>query len=162
LGKFVYALGILNVGEQTSEDLANHFQDIEKLQNAGIEEINSIENIGPVVSQSIYDWFRHEENLKFINKLFQNGVQIKQQIKASASALKFKGKTFVLTGTLRTMGRDEAKKKIKALGGKVSSSVSKRTDYVVAGSEPGSKYSKALELDLKVLGEKEFIKLISS
>jgi DNA ligase (NAD+) len=159
LARFIYALGIVNVGEQTSEDLANHFGSFEKLREASIEQINAVENIGPVVSQSIFDYFRHKENTKFVDKLFRNGVTVINPEKKQAG--KLTGKTFVITGTLDTMSRDEAKQKIKALGGKVTESVSKQTDYVVVGSEPGSKYDKAQKLGIDILEEKQFSKLIS-
>lgn len=158
LARFIYALGINNVGEQTSEDLANHFLSLEKLKTAEQTEINSIENIGEVVSQSVYDWFRHKENLRFIQKLHDNGVKIVNPEKKKPG--KLTGKTFVVTGTLETMSRDEAKKRIKAAGGKISESVSKKTDYVVAGENPGSKLDKANSLGVKVLTEQEFIKIL--
>lgn len=161
LARFIYALGILNVGEQTSEDLANYFGSLDKLKNSSLDEINAIENIGPIVSKSVHDYFRHKENIKFIDKLLKNGVSIENpELKTKNS--KLSGKTFVITGSLDSMSRDEAKKKIKALGGKVSSSVSKLTDFVVVGSEPGSKYDKALSLGVKILEEKEFTKLTAN
>lgn len=158
LWRFIYALGILHVGEQTAQDLAEHFGSLEKLMNASLEEINDIENIGPIVTQSVYDFFRHKENIKFIQKLQKNGVKILPQEKKLAG--KLTGKTFVITGTLESMSRDEAKQKIKALGGKVTESVSKQTSYVVVGSEPGSKYEKALKLGVVILNEKQFLELI--
>lgn len=151
LAKFIYALGINNVGEQTSEDLAEHFRSLEKLTNASADEINSIENIGPIVSQSVYEWMRHHENIKFVKKLIDNGVVITNPVKKVAGQLT--GKTFVITGTLESMSRDEAKQKIKALGGKVTESVSAKTDYVVVGDDPGSKYGKAQKLGIKILTE---------
>jgi DNA ligase (NAD+) len=157
--RFIYALGINNVGEQTAEDLATHFGTLEKLKQASVEEINSIENIGPVVSKSVYDYFHTKENLKFIEKLLANGVSI-VSYKVSGISYKLAGKTFVITGTLESMSRDEAKKKIKALGGKVSESVSKSTDYVVVGESPGGKAEKAKELGVKILEEKEFLNVI--
>lgn len=158
LAKFIYALGILHVGEQTAEDLAVSFGSLEKLQGASLEEINNIENIGPVVSESVFKYLHEKENLKYINTLIKNGVEIlKQEKKVSG---KFSGKTFVLTGTLETMDRDEAKKKIKELGGKTSESVSKLTSYVVAGAEAGSKLLKAEKLGVKILNEEKFLDLI--
>ena len=158
LARFVYALGINNVGEQTSEDLAYHFGSLEKLMSAPAEEINNIENIGPIVSSSVYEYFQHKENLKFVNKLLSNGVEILNPKKKVAG--KLTGKTFVITGTLESMGRDDAKKKIKDLGGKISESVSSKTDYVVVGDSPGSKADKAKKLSLEILDEKELLKLI--
>lgn len=158
LARFIYALGINNVGEQTSEDLAEHFHSLEKLMAATEDDINAIENIGPIVSKSVAEWFAHKENLKFINKLLDNGVTIIEQAKKKAG--KLTGKTFVITGTLESMGRDEAKKKIKELGGKIAESVSKKTDYVVVGADPGSKYEKAQKLGINILDENGFIKLM--
>ncbi|MCX6755961.1 MAG: NAD-dependent DNA ligase LigA [Candidatus Nomurabacteria bacterium] len=158
LWRFIYALGILHVGEQTSHDIADHFESLEKIRKASLEEINNIENIGPVVSESIYNYFTHSENILFIEKLFANGVVIEKAKKTADS--KWKGMTFVLTGTLSTMGRDDVKKKILANGGKVSSSVSAKTSYVVAGESAGSKYTEAQKLGVKILSEDEFLKIL--
>jgi DNA ligase (NAD+) len=157
LSRFIYALGILHVGEQTAEDLAQHFGSLDKLMAAPLDEINFIENIGPVVAQSVFDYFHHKENLKFIGKLTKNGMKIYHEQKKAG---KLTGKIFVITGTLNNMSRDEAKAKIKQLGGKVTESVSKQTSFVVAGSEPGSKYNKAVKLGVEILGEKFFLELI--
>ncbi len=158
LARFIYALGIPNVGEQTSEDLANHFGKLDKLRQASADEINAIENIGPIVSSSVYDYFNHKEYQKFIDKLLQNGVSIINPQKQQAG--KFTGKTFVITGTLDNMSRDQAKQRIKALGGKVTESVSKQTNYVVTGAEPGSKYDKALTLSVPIWDESRFLREI--
>jgi DNA ligase (NAD+) len=158
LARFIYALGINNVGEQTSEDLAEHFGTLTKLRNASLDKINEVENIGPIVSQSVYDFFRHKENEKYIDKLLVNGVRIINPEKKTPG--KLTGKTFVITGTLESMSRDEAKAKIKAQGGKITESVSKKTDYVVVGDDPGSKYDKAQKLGVSILGENNFIKLL--
>lgn len=158
LARFIYALGISNVGEQTSEDIADHFRALDKIQSASVDEINSIENIGPIVSQSVHEWFSHKENQKFVNKLLANGVEIINPEKKSAG--KFSGKTFVITGTLNSMSRDEAKQKIKSLGGKVAESVSRKTDYVVVGEDPGSKYEKAKTLGVVILNEREFMSML--
>lgn len=158
LARFIYSLGINNVGEQTSEDLSEAFGSLEKLQNASLEEINSIPNIGDVVSVSVFDWFRHKENIKFLDKLISNGVKIVNPEKKKAG--KLTGKTFVITGTLAAMSRDEAKKKIKALGGKITESVSKKTDYVIVGEDPGSKYDKAQELGVKIIKEDQLQDLL--
>ncbi len=159
LARFVYALGIQNVGETTSEDLAEHFHSLEKLMQATAEEINAIENVGPIVSASVAEWFEHKENQKFVAKLLDNGVKIINPEKKKDG--KLTGKTFVITGSLESMGRDEAKAKIKSAGGKVTESVSKKTDYVVVGEDPGSKYEKAQTLGIQILDEKAFINLIS-
>lgn len=158
LAKFIYALGIKNVGETTSEDLAEHFHSLEKLIIASIDEINSIENIGPIVSASVSEWFAHRENIRFVNKLLANGVEIVNPEKKKPG--KLTGKTFVITGTLETLSREEAKVKIKAAGGKIAESVSKKTDYVVVGENPGSKNDKAKQLGVAILDEKKFLAMI--
>lgn len=158
LARFIYALGVANVGEQTSEDLANHFGNLEKIQKASLEEINNIENIGPIVSQSIFDWLKQAANKKFVDKLIKNGVEIVNPAKRKPG--KLTGKIFVITGTLLDMTRDEAKQKIKSLGGKVTDSVSQKTDYVVVGEDPGSKYDKAQKLGVPTLTEVELSNLL--
>lgn len=159
LPRFIFALGILHVGEQTAEDLAKHFISLDKLKEARLEEISSIENIGPVVANSVYNYFHNKENLKFIDKLFRSGVTI-ESYKLNTISYKLSGKTFVITGTLESMGRDDAKKKIRDLGGKVSENVSKLTSYVVAGAEPGSKMAKAQKLGVRILDEKKFLEML--
>jgi len=156
--QFIYALGIRNVGEETSRDLAEYFGSIEKLKKASLEELQKITDIGPVVAKSIYNYFREKRNLEFLEKLEKVGIQIGQEKKAKHQP--FKGKIFVLTGALETMTREEAKEKIRLLGGEISETVSKKTNYVIIGKEPGSKYEKAKELGVKTISEKEFLKII--
>jgi len=158
LWRFIYALGIINVGEETAKDIANHFGTLEKIMSATVDEINSIENIGPIVSKSVHDFFRDKQNEKFIDKLLRNGVKPENAPKQKKG--KFTGLTFVITGTLDSMSREEAKEKINSLGGKVSGSVSKNTSYVLAGENPGSKYDNAEKLGVKILNEGEFQKLL--
>lgn len=158
LAKFIYALGIHNVGEQTSEDIAYAFGSLENIKNASIDDFNAIENIGGVVSASVYDWFHHKENLKFLDKLITNGVEVANPEKKIDG--KLTGKTFVITGTLDTLSRDEAKKLIKAQGGKITDSVSKNTDFVVVGADPGSKFDKAKALGIEILDESRLLKLV--
>ncbi len=158
LPRFIYALGIRNVGDQTAIDLARHFGSIRKIRDAKLEAIYPILNIGPVVAKSIYDWFNNRDNLKFLEKL-QKFVKI-QNPKSKIQNLKLKGRIFVLTGGLETMTRDEAKAKIRELGGNISEFVSSKTNYVVAGSEPGSKVKKAKKLGVKIISEQEFLKII--
>ncbi len=157
LWRFIYSLGILHVGEQTARDIAGHFKSLENIEKANIEEINSIENIGPVVSNSIYEFFKHKENILFIKKLIKSGVIIDNTSIEKGS--KLKDKIFVLTGTLSSLSRDDAKKKIIKEGGRISSSVSIKTNYVVVGEEPGSKYEDAKKLGVKILSEKDFLGL---
>lgn len=152
LNKFIYSLGIRHVGEETAELLAKRFGTFEKITKASFGELSEIEGVGEVVAQSVIDWFLNKDNSLEISGLlpFLNIEKLK------AGGSKFAGLTFVLTGTLKNMSRDEAKKKIKDLGGKVASSVSKNTSYVVAGEDPGSKFSDAQKLGVKILDEKGF------
>ena len=162
LSRFLWALGILHVGEETARDLAVHFGTLDQLISSArkdLAEIDSIENIGPAVSGSVYKFFRDKSNLDFIKKLEENGVIIEKTEKKKAG--KLTGLTFVLTGALSQMSRELAKEKIISLGGKVAGSVSKNTSYVVAGEDPGSKFTKAEKLGVKVLTEKEFLKMLS-
>lgn len=157
LWRFIYALGILHVGEQTAHDIADTFGVLSKIMNSTEEKINEIENIGPVVSHSVYEFFQDKKNQKFIAKLLENGVS---PFQTKGMSKKLAGKTFVLTGTLPTLSRDDAKKKILASGGKVSSSVSKNTTYVLSGENPGSKYDDAKKLGVKIIDEAEFLKIL--
>jgi len=158
LAKFIYALGIRNIGEETAIDLAKHFQSLNKIKTANLDDFEKILDIGPVVAKSIYEWFSEKDNLKFLEKL-EKKLKITNP-KPSPGSEKLKGKTFVLTGSLEKMSRDEARAKIRELGGDVSDSVSSKTDYVVVGSEPGSKAEKAKKLGIKSLDEKQFLNLI--
>lgn len=158
LSKFLYALGILHVGEQTAEDLAVHFGSLEKLLKATPEQINSIENIGPVVAKSVYEYLRTPEHRFYIEKLLSVGVRPEKQTAKAVG--KFTGKSFVITGTLESFSRDEAKKYIKQQGGVVSESVSKNTSFLVVGSDPGSKLAKAESFGVPVVSESEFKKLL--
>jgi DNA ligase (NAD+) len=159
LSHLIFALGIRNVGEHLATVLAREFRSIDNLRNKTIEELTEIKEIGPIVGESIYNFFHDEKNLKVLEKLRKGGVRFPEmKVKAKATALS--GKTFVLTGGLDSFTRDEAKRIIEDLGGRVSSSVSKNTDYVVAGKETGSKLDKAKELGIKTIDEEEFKKLI--
>jgi len=169
LDKFVYSLGINHVGEETAFVLAKKFSSKggpasgwKKLENIGkatLEELTSVPNIGPIVAQSIFDWFQRSYNKNLLKKFEKAGIEILIE-RVSAKSEKLAGKIFVLTGTLETLGRDEAKDRIRKLGGDVSSSVSKETDHVVVGAEPGSKYEKAKRLKINILTEKEFIAML--
>lgn len=155
LPRFIYSLGIRNVGEETSHDLARRFS-IEELKLAKIEELEDITDIGPIVAKSIYDWFKDSDNIVFLKKLEDAGVKIREE-KAS---LKLKGKKFVLTGSLESLTRDRAKEIIRSLGGEVSSTVSKNIDFLVAGENPGSKIKKAEEIGIKIINENKFLEMI--
>jgi len=156
--RFIYALGIRNVGEETARTLAEYFGSIEKLKKASLEELQKIMNVGPMVAKSICAFFQEKRNLKFIEKLKWVGVEIISEKKPKRQILE--GKTFVLTGSLGSMAREEAKEKIRLLGGEISESVSKKTDYVLVGKEPGSKFEKAQKLGVKTINEKEFLKIL--
>lgn len=158
LARFIYALGIMHVGEETARVLAQQFHTLDKIASASEEELTAVEDIGPVVAHSIAEWFKRPYHKKLLKKFEQAGLKILSD-KGVAKG-KFSKKTFVLTGTLDSMSRQEAGAKIRALGGKVSSSVSKETSYVVAGSEPGSKYDQAQKLGVTILDEKEFLKMV--
>jgi len=168
LPRFIYALGIRNIGDQTAIDLAKHFSaqggpasgwgSIKKIREAKLEDFDSILNIGPVVAKSVYEWFNNKDNLNFLGKL-QKVIKI-QNPKSKIQNLKLNGKTFVLTGSLESMTRDEARTKLRELGGTLSESVSLKTSYVIAGKEPGSKADKAKELGVKVINEQEFLQII--
>ncbi len=155
LHKFIYSLGIRHVGEETAELLAKRFKTFAGLQKATYSELETIEGVGDVVAKSVVDWFAHKDNQIEVSGLLPY-LKVKKLVTGGD---RFAGLTFVLTGTLANMSRDEAKKKIKDLGGKVASSVSKNTSYVVAGEDPGSKYADAQKLGVKILDEKGFQKL---
>jgi DNA ligase (NAD+) len=157
LARLVFSLGIRGVGEETANDLANYFGSLEKLQKASLETLESINNIGPIVAGFIYHWFRNPRNLKLLSDLKKAGVTIENP---AVKEKKLKGKTFVLTGSLKNMTREEAKERIRLLGGDVSSTVSSKTDFVVVGDSPGSKLEKAKRLGRNLLSEQEFLKLI--
>lgn len=159
LPKFIYALGIRNVGEETAFDLARRFGSTQKIREANLEDLESIMDVGPVVAKSIYEWFNDRGNLNFLEKIFKAGVKIEGEEKKGKNT-KLSGKIFVLTGSLESIGREEAKEKIRELGGEVSESVSKKISYVIRGNEPGGKLEKAEQLGLAIIGEKEFLNLI--
>jgi DNA ligase (NAD+) len=159
LERLLFALGIPQVGEETAIDLAKHFRTLDKIKKAPIEELEKIQDVGPKVAESIQKWFKEKRNLGLLAELRKAGIKI-INTKLKIRSQKFKGKTLVLTGELESMTRDEAKEKIRELGGNVSGSVSRETDFVVAGSEPGSKYDKARKLSVKILNENGFLKMI--
>ena len=171
INRFLFALGIRYVGEETARLIASHrFKKFtypisesnftENFKKLNTDDLISIEGIGDAVAKSVVDFFADSENVNFIKKLFKNGVKIKPFTPKHKGNLKLEGKVFVLTGTLSSMTRDEAKKIISDLGGRVSSSVSKNTDYVVAGSDPGSKFEKAQKLGITILNEEQFLNMI--
>jgi DNA ligase (NAD+) len=163
LPRLIIGLSIPQVGEETAHLLAQNFQfSIFNFQKATREELEKIEGVGPIVARSITDWFKDKENQKLLSRLLKQVKIQKSFSKLLAPSSKLSGKTFVLTGTLVNMSRDEAKQKIRERGGSVSSSVSKETDFVVAGENPGSKYDRAKNLGVKILSQSEFEKMVKS
>jgi DNA ligase (NAD+) len=163
LARFVYALGIRNVGEVTGKDLAAHFGSLDALMRATVEQLMEAPDVGPVVAESIHTFFAQPHNREVIEHLRAAGVHWEEGPAAVAKATgPFAGKIVVLTGTLIAMTRDDAKDRIEAMGGKVTGSVSKKTDYVVAGAEAGSKLDRAKELGVTVLDEGEFLQLLGA
>jgi len=159
LARFIYSLGIRHLGEESALALAKHFGSLEKIKEASLDEINSIYDFGEVMAKSAFIWFHDKNNLRLLAKLAAAGVKVKS-LKLNAKSLKLAGKIFVLTGSLEKLTRDQAKAKIRELGAEISSSVSQKTDYVVAGAEPGNKLEKAKKLGVKVIDEEEFLKMI--
>lgn len=161
LEKLLFGLGIRNVGAKTAKILAKNYKTLDNLMNATLEELTSINDIGEIIAKSIIDYFKDEENIKIINKLKELGINMNYINNFGYEEKdEFKGKTFVLTGTLINITRDKASEIIENLGGKVSSSVSSKTSVVIVGASPGSKYNKALELGIPIWKEEEFINKI--
>jgi DNA ligase (NAD+) len=172
--RFIFALSIDHVGEETAEDIAKHFGNFEVFYSKIVQkdplsaqlELSNIYGIGEKVADSIVSWFQKEDNQALVARLLLQ-VDVLDEVSKFSDEMNNKvinqqisGKTFVLTGTLKSMSRDEAKAKIKALGGDVSGSVSKNTDYVLAGEEAGSKLDKAQEIGVRILSEEEFLKMV--
>jgi DNA ligase (NAD+) len=157
LERVIYGLGIRMVGERTAQFLAEHFGSMEGLESAGVEELQDVNEVGPRIAESIVEFFSIAANRKLVERLREAGLALTGKKKQRGT--KLAGKTFVLTGTLAHFTRDEAKKMIEDAGGKVTGSVSKKTDYVVAGADAGSKLDKAKELGVKVIEEREMEKL---
>ena len=167
LPRFIYALGIRNIGEETANDLSEHFSVkggltsgwgvIKRIKESKKEELESILDIGPIVSKSIYDWFSQKRNISFLEKLKKAGIEIKSP---ALKKQKLKGLTFVFTGMLEKITREEAKRRVRGVGGDISKSVSKKVNFVVVGNNPGSKYDKAKKLGVKTINEREFLEII--
>ncbi|MDR2507553.1 MAG: NAD-dependent DNA ligase LigA [Candidatus Accumulibacter sp.] len=160
LARFIYALGIRNVGETTAKDLAKHFGKLENILVADEDALIRIDEIGPVVAASLLQFLGERHNLEIVERLKESGI-VWPENEGESTRGKFSGKTFVLTGTLPTLTRDEAKALIEAAGGRVSGSVSKKTDYVIAGDSPGSKITRANMLGISVLDETQLRFLIA-
>ncbi len=162
LARLVFALGVRHVGVRAAEVLAEQYSSMDALAKATVEELEQIDEIGPKIAESVVQFFQQEENLRIIEKLCEAGVKMSEERIQAGEELPLQGKTFVLTGTLQNMTRNEASEVIKKAGGKVASSVSKSTDYVVVGESPGSKYDRAQKLGIAILNEDEFTRLVSS
>ena len=159
LARFIHALGILNVGEHTGKVLGKAFGTLDRLMNVSFDELESVEGIGPIVATSIRNFFDEKQNLETIRRLLAGGIRIESPA-TSTKLTNLTGKTFVFTGTLTRFTRDEAQALVEKYGGKVSSSVSQKTDFVVVGENAGSKADKAKELGVPILTEEEFLNLI--
>jgi DNA ligase (NAD+) len=165
LSRFIYALGIRHVGEHLSQVLAGHFGSLEKLKTAGLDELQTVTEVGPQIAQSITSFFGEKQNLKVLEKLFEAGVSVAADRRATGRiaarlAGKLAGKSFVFTGTLERHSREDASSLVRTLGAKVASQVSKKTDFVVAGKDAGTKLDKARQLGIRILAEMEFEKLV--
>jgi DNA ligase (NAD+) len=158
LARFIYALGIRHVGSETADDLAVHFGNLKSLAAASLEQLQTVPNIGAVVASSLVQYFSQTANQKFIDKLLAVGVRVLAAAQRPVGALA--GQTFVLTGALSSLTRNQAQAAIKAAGGQISASVSRLTNYVVVGNDPGSKYDKAQQLGVPILSEAEFKRLV--
>ena len=160
LARFLFALGIRDVGESTADSLARHFRVLDKLREASVEEIEEVPDIGPVTAAHVHTFLNEARNAKVIDNLIKLGVHWPEIKAPKSGSRELEGKTFVLTGKLASMSRDDAGDLVRAMGGTVSGSVSKKTDYVVVGEDAGSKLKKATELGIKTLDESEFLKIV--
>jgi DNA ligase (NAD+) len=160
LARFIYALGIRNVGETTARDLAEHFENMEDLGSADSDTLQQVPAIGPVVAQSIVQFFAEPHNGEVVRQLMASGISFERTSAAAKKSGKLRGKTFVLTGSLPNLTRAEATQRIQKQGGRVTSSVSQKADFLVAGADPGSKYDKAVGLGITVLDEERLLELL--
>ncbi len=159
IDRLLYGLGIRHVGSTTARDIADHFGSIEQIAAAGVDDLLAVEGVGRVVAESIVEFFRRPKTAELLEKFKRAGLRMSEERKATTGPLS--GKTFVITGTLEAMSRDEAARRLVELGAKVASSVSKKTDYLVAGSSPGSKLAKAEQLGIEVLDEAGLLDLLN-
>lgn len=160
LAKFIYAIGIPNVGEFTAQVLARQFKTLDNIRNANYDDFLRIVGFGPEIAKSIYEFFRDKNNIRVLFKMFKAGVNPIEEKGEETRKTPIKDKVFVFTGALSSMSREEAKRLVEEMGGIVKNSVSKKVDFVVVGENPGSKYEKAKNLGIKILYEKDFIKLL--
>jgi DNA ligase (NAD+) len=158
LWRLITALGINLIGAQSAQILADNFSSLDALMKADLQQLETIDQVGPKMAESVYNYFREEKNLTVINALLAAGVKPSHETVARTD--KLSGKTFVVTGILKKFSRHEAEAAIKQAGGKSSSSVSKKTDFVLAGENPGSKFQKARDLGITIIDEKQFMDMI--
>ena len=158
LARLLHGLGIRHVGQRGAALLAQRFQSMENFSNAPYEELEAIMEIGPRIAETVVVFFQQEANREEIKRLADLGLDLTETTTTQGDQLQ--GKQFVLTGTLENFSREQAKQKIADLGGRVTSTVSQKTDYVIAGADPGSKVDKARKLDITILSEEEFVKLV--
>lgn len=161
LARFIYSLGIREVGETTASNLAQHFLSIENIKNASLETLQKVPDVGAIVARNIVNFFAESHNNDVVEQLIQVGIHWPEIVVKADDELPLKDQIFVLTGTMSKMGRNEAKAKLQALGAKVSGSVSAKTDYLVAGEKAGSKLTKANDLGVKTLTEDEMLVIIN-
>ena len=168
LARLVYGLGVRHVGERTAELLAEHFRSLDRIAKASKEELEEVEEVGPRIAESIGEFFSSDRNRTLIERLRDHGLRFEEApadvlgTSRNVEAAPLAGMVFVLTGTLPNMTRNEARARIQALGGKVTGSVSPKTDYLVAGDSPGSKFEKAQQLGVEVLRERDLLTLLSA
>jgi DNA ligase (NAD+) len=162
LARFLYALGIREVGEATAQTLAQHFGTLESIAEAGSEDLQAAPDVGPVVAAHIHGLFRQPRNREVIERLRAAGVHWQETRPAMAEQLPLAGRTFVLTGALEGMSREGAKQRLEALGAKVTGNVSAKTDFVVVGLSPGSKLNRAKQLGVAILDRQAFFEMLSS
>ena len=159
LSRVIFALGIRHVGSEMADRLAEHFGSIDAMAAASVEELESVPTVGPKIAQSVRAYFDDEDNRRIVEKLRSAGVRLAEE-RAAREEGPLHGLTFVVTGTLSTLTREEAEERIRELGGSAAASVSRKTDYVVVGESPGSKAQRAQELGTKTLSEEEFLALL--
>lgn len=159
LQKFIYALGISNIGKKASKDLVKHFKTFENIKNASVEEISEIYDFGLIMAQNVYDYFREPHNMEILNRLKNAGIKVEDNV-STLNSNKLDGLTFVLTGTLPNLSREQATEIIESHGGKTSSSVSKNTSFVLLGENAGSKLEKAQKLGIKTITEQQLLDMV--
>jgi DNA ligase (NAD+) len=161
LWRLLVALNIPHVGSHTAQVLAEAFGSIDRLMAASVEDLEAVEEIGPIVAQAVHDWFHDRENVRLVKKLRRAGIRVADEPRKKRADGPLAGKTIVLTGGLESMTREEATKAAEDAGARVASSVSKKTDFVVGGSDPGTKYDKAVQLGVEIIDEPEFVKRLN-